>query len=135
MALLAWSKRYSVGVKALDDQHVAFIGFLNELHAAMLKGQAGSIAGPLLAKLTRLAQEHFDTEERLFASTQYPAQAEHRALHQELTRQVGEHVARFKQGDTGVHLELLRFMRDWLRQHMAEEDQKYTEWLNEHGVR
>ena len=135
MALLAWSKRYSVGVKALDDQHVAFIGFLNELHAGMLKGQAGSIAGPLLEKLTGYVREHFDTEERLFASTHYPAQAEHRALHQDLTRQVGEYAARFRQDDGSVYLELLRFMRDWLRKHMVEEDQKYTQWLNGHGIR
>jgi len=135
MALMTWGEKYSVGVKALDDQHAAFVGALNELHASILKGQAGVVAGPLLERLTHHVQEHFETEERLFARTNYPGLAEHCALHQELTRQVREHTARFRQDDSSVHMELLRFMRDWIRQHMVEEDQKYTAWLNGHGIR
>jgi len=135
MALLTWSSKYFVGVKTLDDQHAAFMGLLNELHAAMMKGQAGSVAGPLLKRLVRLIEEHFSTEKKMFASTQYPEQARHVDLHKDLRRQVERYLSRFKDGDTTLYLELLRFMRDWLSQHMVEEDQKYTRWLNDHGIR
>ena len=39
MALLTWNSKYSVGVKPLDSQHTVLFGLLNDLHAAMLKGQ------------------------------------------------------------------------------------------------
>jgi hemerythrin len=34
-----------------------------------------------------------------------------------------------------MYLEMLKFLRDWLSNHVVEEDQKYQPWLNEHGVR
>ena len=135
MALLTWTSKYSVGVKALDEQHTAFMGLLNELHAAMMKGEANAVAGPLLNRLIGLVRQHFSSEEALFQSTKYPEAVRHSALHQDLNRQIEQYMARFKQGDRALYLELLRFLRDWLSQHMLEEDQKYTEWLHEHGVR
>ena len=40
MALLTFDKTYSVGIQFVDDQHASLFDALNELHAAMLKGQA-----------------------------------------------------------------------------------------------
>ena len=135
MALIAWSSKYSVGVRNLNDQHKEVINLLNELHAAMLKGQAQSVAGVLLPKIQRHAKEHFSTEERLMESTKFSGLAEHRAEHQALLARVDTCAARHKQGDGSVYLELLNFMRDWLTHHMQKVDQKYTAWFNEQGIR
>ena len=43
MALLTWDGKYSVGVKPMDSQHTVLFGLLNDLHAAMMKGQAQSL--------------------------------------------------------------------------------------------
>jgi hemerythrin len=134
MALLRWSKKYSVGVKAFDDQHVKLLKRLNELHAAMLKGKGQSVAGPILHRLTVGAGEHFSNEERLMESTKYPGFTEHRAIHKELVCKVGEFLARYEQGDQAMYPELLRFMGNWLHEHMLTVDKQYTLWLNEHGV-
>ncbi|MFZ1087098.1 MAG: bacteriohemerythrin [Terracidiphilus sp.] len=135
MGLISWSSKYSVGVKNLDDQHKKLIEYLNELHAAMLKGQAQSAAGALLPKMLSHAREHFSTEERLMESTKYSGLAEQRAEHGALLARIDEYAARHKRGDKAVYLELLNFMRDWLTQHMLQVDKKYTAWLNEHGIR
>ena len=135
MALLKWTKKHSVGVKAFDDQHVNLVKILNELHAAMLKGQAQSVAGPLIKKLTNYVLEHFSTEEGLMEETKFPGLSEHRAEHQDATCKVGEFMSRYEQGDQAMYPELLRFVRDWLHEHMLIVDKKYTQWLNEHGVR
>ena len=123
-----------MAVKTLDEQHAAFMGLLNEFHAAMLKGEAHSAAGPLLIRLIGLVRQHFSSEEALFDSTKYPHAAHHRALHQDLNRQVDGYMARFKQGDRTLYPELLRFLREWLSKHLLEEDQKYAQWLHEHGA-
>jgi hemerythrin len=134
MALLSWSKRYSVGVKALDDQHAEFIGLLNDLHDAMMAGKVETAAGPLLEKVMAGATRHFAAEEELMASTQYPGLAEHRAKHQELLRQVEGFTARSQQGDSSMYFPLLLFLRDWLTGHIIQVDQQYTEWMNTHGI-
>lgn len=134
MALITWGRKHSVGVKVLDDQHKVLIESLNEFHAAMIKGQAQTVAAPLLEKLVKHARDHFSDEERMMQTTNYPGLPQHRALHQDITRRVGEYQQLAKRGDSTMYLPLLHFMRDWLNDHLTQEDQKYSSWLNEHGI-
>ena len=135
MALLNWNRRrYSVGVAKLDDQHAIFIGNLNRLHAAMIRGKGKQITGPLLEALIAAAREHITAEEELMASTNYPGLGEHRGEHKTLTAKFEELQAQHGRGDTAVSIELLRFMRDWISTHMLEEDRKYAPWIQSHCV-
>ena len=99
MPLLAWNGSYSVGVKTIDQQHSVLFGIVNELHAAMMKGQAQSVVGPLLDKLVKYTHEHFAYEERMMDAAKYPGLVTHRAHHADLTRQVGEFMTRYKRGE------------------------------------
>ena len=135
MALLTWNNKFSVGVQSLDDQHKRLIGILNELHAAMMKGQAQSVAGPLLDKLLNYALEHFSTEERMMSDAKFAGLAQHRASHQELAGNVGDYVVRYRKGDSAMYVQLLNFLRDWLTNHMQKEDQEYGPSLNRLGIR
>lgn len=135
MAFMNWDDRLSVGVKALDEQHKVLVESVNKLHTAMLKGQARSVVGELLNTLAKYTVDHFATEEKLMISTQYPDLALHKLQHQELTRQVGEHVARFDKGDITLSVGLLNFLSDWLVNHIQGDDKKYGPWLNSHGVK
>jgi len=135
LVLLTWSSKYSVGVRALDDQHRRLVGILNALHAAMLKGQAQKIAGPLLDDLLIYTRDHFSTEERMMSEAGFPGLAEHRAKHQELGGQVGDYVIRYRKGDSTIYIQLLIFLRDWLANHIQKEDLEYGPCLNAHGMR
>jgi len=130
-----WSDKYSVGVRALDEQHTGLFQTLNDLHAAMLKGQAQSLTGPLLRKLVEYTRRHFAAEESMLVSTRYPELAAHREKHRELTKQVEEYVSRFEKGEITLNLSLMNFLRDWLTNHIQKTDKEYGPWLNEHGVR
>jgi len=135
MALLTWNSRYSVGVKALDGQHTVLFGILNDLHAAMMKGDAQSLTGPLLRKLANYTKEHFAAEERMMTTAKYPGLDAHRIQHRDLNKQVAEYIARFDRGEVTLNLHLLKFLRDWLTNHIQKVDCEYGPWLNEHGVR
>jgi hemerythrin len=134
MPLMTWNDRYSVGVKAIDGQHSVLFDIINELHAAMLKGQAQSVTGPLLHKLVKYTHEHFAAEEKLMASVNYMGLASHKVLHRDLVKQVEEYIVRFEKGEIAVNVDLLNFLRDWLTKHILKTDHEYGPWLNEHGV-
>jgi len=134
MALMNWSDKYSVGVRTLDEQHTGLFQTLNDLHAAMLKGQAQSLTGPLLRKLVEYTRRHFAAEEAMLVSTRYPELASHREKHRDLTKQVEEYVARFEKGEITLNLALMNFLRDWLTNHIQKTDKEYGPWLHEHGV-
>ena len=134
MALLTWSKRYSVGVDAWDQEHSILFGILNDFHSSMLKGQAQAVAGLLLNKLMDYTRQHFSTEERMMTEAHHPRLDHPRALHHELTAQVVEFTGRYKHGDQSMYLPLRKFMRDWLDNHVLKEDRECAAWLNQHGI-
>jgi hemerythrin len=135
MALLTWSSKYSVKVESLDRQHTVLFGILNDLHEAMMKGQAQKMTGELLRKLVKYTREHFTAEEALMVSTGYPELAQHRIKHRDLIKQVDEFSACYERGETSLNLQLMNFLRDWLSNHIQNEDQKYCPWMNDHGKR
>jgi hemerythrin-like metal-binding protein len=135
MALLNWGQNYSVGVQAIDGQHKVLFDIVNELHGAMLKGQAQTLTGPLLRKLAKYTQEHFTAEEAAMASAMYPGLADHKIKHRDLIKQVDDYIARFDKGEVTLNLHLLNFLRDWLATHIQKTDKEYGPWLNERGIR
>jgi hemerythrin-like metal-binding protein len=135
MSLVVWSDKLSVGVKSIDDQHAVLFETINDLHAAMLKGQSRSVVGPLLRTLVDYTCEHFTAEEAMMEAARYPSLAAHRVKHSDLTKQVEEYVTRYESGDTTLSIQLSGFLSDWLTKHILSTDQEYGPWLNEHGVR
>jgi len=135
MAFMNWNDKLSVGVETLDNQHKVLIETLNELQAAMMKGQARAVAAKILNELIQYTRDHFAAEEAMMEQTKYSALAAHRIAHRELTKQVEDYVARLEKGDITLGVHLLNFLSDWLTKHIQGEDQKYGPWMNEHGVR
>ena len=134
MALLRWTKKYSVGVNALDVEHAAFFRCLNKLHAAMMQGKGKSVTEPLLRSLPAGAFDHFASEELLMKTTNYPGLADHRARHEEFNRHLNELGALIERGDRGLSILLLTFMREWIASHIQKDDKAYAPWLHKHGV-
>ncbi len=134
MALLTWNSKYSVGVKSLDGQHTVLFDTLNDLHAAMMKGQAQTMTGPILRKLVDYTRTHFKAEEGMLAASKYPGLAAHCKLHADLMKQVEDYSARFERGEITLNLHLINFLRDWLTNHIQKTDHEYGPWLNDHGM-
>lgn len=135
MSLLTWNDSYSVGVKTIDQQHSGLFAMVNELHTAMMNGQAKNVVGSLLGKLVKYTLEHFAYEERMMAAAQYPNAAAHHTRHADLTQKVEEFMARYKRGDTTVNIELLQFLGDWLTKHILREDKQYGPYLTRNGLK
>jgi hemerythrin-like metal-binding protein len=134
MALMSWNSSYSVGVKSIDGQHTVLFDILNDLHGAMMTGQAASLTGPILKKLVTYTREHFAAEEAMLAKTKYPGLAEHQVKHRDLIKQVEDYSARFDRGEITLNLHLLNFLRDWLTNHIQKVDHEYGPWLNKNGI-
>jgi hemerythrin-like metal-binding protein len=135
MALLTWNQNYSVKVPTIDSQHKVLFDILNELHAAMMNGQAQNLTGPILHKLADYTHTHFAAEEAKMASAKYPGLDGHKIKHRELVKQVEEYVLRYDKGEVTLNLKLLNFLRDWLTDHIQKTDMAYSSCLVEHGTR
>ena len=135
MALITWSDKLSVGIRTIDAQHGVLVDTLNELHDAMLKGQAKSMTEPILRNLLAYTRDHFSAEEAMMAAAEYPDLAEHCVKHRDLTKKIENDIERFERGEIGPNLHLLNFLRDWLTNHIQKVDGAYGPCLAANGFR
>ncbi|MBA4407716.1 hemerythrin [bacterium] len=134
MALLNWSDNYSVRVREIDTQHKKLIDLINTLHDGMKSGKGKEVLGGILNELVAYTVYHFGFEEKLFDKYGYPETIIHKRQHADLIAQVKKFVDSYNSGDGVLTIELMNFLRDWLTQHIAGSDKKYSDFFNGKGV-
>lgn len=134
MPLINWDDSYSVHITKIDEQHKGLVKLVNELHDAMSQGAATSVLGKVLSSLVSYTIVHFNTEEELLRSYNYPDLDKHKAEHDKLTGQVKDFESKFKEGKSTITYELMDFLSDWLINHILDSDKKYSAYLASRGV-
>lgn len=130
MALIKWSSTLEVGIPEIDEQHKKLVAIVNALHDAMLKGHAREIMGKALDEVVDYTVYHFATEERLFGEKKYPRAAAHKQLHDELTATAKKLRADVASGKSIISHEVMRFLRDWLQDHIMSEDREFGRFVS-----
>ena len=135
MPLLEWNDAlYSVGVKAIDDQHKKLVGMLNQLHEVQRDRPSAGVTNQVLSDLIAYTDYHFRTEEDLMRNHEYPDGRKHKAKHDTLRQTALGLQADFRSGKRAVSVELSHFLRDWLAHHIQGTDKQPGVFLNRGGV-
>jgi hemerythrin len=78
---------------------------------------------------------HFAREEKFFAQTGYAGSAAHKQEHDTLTQQVLDVQQKYMSGaSAALSIDVLRFLKNWLINHIQGSDQKYRPHLNAKGI-
>lgn len=134
MALITWKNDYSVGVAEIDAQHKIIIKFINDLNDAMSQGKGKEALGTILGGLIEYTATHFAHEERYFDQFNYHETLRHKAEHKALVDNVVALKGKFDAGSLSLSIETMNFLKNWLTNHIAIVDKKYTTCFNENGV-
>jgi hemerythrin-like metal-binding protein len=132
---IEWSPALSVGLESIDGQHRVLVAYINQLSSAILRGQPGSVLGQVLSGLDGYTRIHFRHEERLFKMHGWDEGTEHADTHRAFERQLQDFQQRFAAGDTSLAMAVMKFMIQWLGEHILLDDMAYSPFLKEHGVR
>ncbi len=135
MAVFQWNEKLSVGVQKFDDQHKRLVQMVNELQEAMLASKGREASKKVLDQLVQYTVTHFKDEESAMAAAKFPGLAQHKIEHEKLCNQVLDYKKRVDGGDLSVTVELLKFLRGWLVDHITKTDMAYGVHLNGVGVR
>lgn len=134
MALMEWNNNFSVNIKEIDDQHKKLFTMVNELHDAMKAGKGSDVTGKVLVGLVQYVASHFALEEKFMKEHSYPDYPKHKSEHDALTKQALDLQNQFKAGKPVLTVELLKFLREWLTNHILVTDKKYAPYLNSKGI-
>ncbi len=134
MALMTWNESLSVNVKEFDEQHKKLVGMLNDLHDAMKQGKGSDVTGQVLSGLIQYVASHFAAEEKLMQANAYPEYLKHKKEHDALTKQAVDLQKQFQEAKPVLTVELMKFLKDWLSNHILGTDKKYGPYFNGKGI-
>jgi hemerythrin len=132
---LDWDTSFATGVSKYDEQHKVLFNMVNDLADAMQQKKSKEAVGRVLNGLAEYTINHFADEERNFAQTHYPEEAQHKALHKKLLDQVTELIGKFNAGEPLIAQDVINFLQDWLINHIKGVDKRYGPHLNKSGIR
>jgi len=135
MSLINWSSNFSVEVEEIDQQHKMLLKRINELHEATLAGEEKTVLGKLINQLTVYAAFHFAKEEHYFDMFGYPETNIHKKQHDDFERKVTQFEHEFKAGRQDLSMDVIRFLAEWLINHIRGSDQKYVLFFKERGLK
>jgi len=136
MKTIIWRDEYSVGVKALDEQHLKIVQLINNLikHHDADADADSEIISEALDEMIKYIQQHLDYEEKLLKENNYPDFSDHASGHLKYIEQVTQLSFKMMAGDNNIRVELLKFLNNWWEEHILIEDQKYQPYFEQKGI-
>ncbi len=133
MARIEWNDSLSVGNGELDSQHKELMRLYNELHETLVSGspeQTSATKKVTIDALVAYAVHHFSMEEEYLKSIGYPGRHGHHRLHQEFGAKVFALKRDLEADQTVLTTSLMKFMRNWIYEHIAEKDRDYARFVD-----
>lgn len=134
MELIEWNEKYSLNIKVLDEQHRILIDMVNELYIAINEGKGNLVLGDMLSRLISYSIEHFTTEEKYFEQYSYPEANFHKEEHLNFIQKVTDFRDSFDEGKMGLSIDVLNFLKTWVKTHIFGSDRKFGPFFNERGL-
>ena len=130
MKAITWNSAMSVGVKALDADHKALIGMINDLDQAITTNETLAVIVAIVHRLVDYTDYHFEREEAMMRACGYPGFEMHCLEHRAIKSRIRDFRRTFDDNVIGgADRRLMAFMLDWLRNHILKSDINYRPFL------
>lgn len=124
-----WEDKYSVNSDILDEQHKKLFKLVNELYDAFTTGGHKEILGDIIENLHAYTIYHFTEEEKLIQRCGSKLHPDHLLEHDDFIKKIAEEKQKFAISKDSVTYGLMRFLGNWLTEHIMDTDQQYVEVL------
>ncbi len=132
--------QYKIGNEKIDEQHSQLVAILVNM-AKLIKNdgkknekQIEEEMNILLSSLRSYTQSHFQYEERHMEKMKYPDLEAHKNMHKGFVEKIFEiqkNALKQKKEKALVLREMASYLKDWLMNHILNEDKKYCHFEQE----
>jgi hemerythrin len=130
MAYMTLSGAYNIGLPSIDGEHAELMDLINQIHEGLHAHASQDELKKLFQRLTDCASTHFWREEMQFVETGYPDAAIHTHKHEHLMMILSCFQSGVDRTGRAVSVEdQLGFLRDWLLDHIDNEDRQLGNYL------
>lgn len=131
MEKIEWSDKFSVGISVLDEQHKQLIGMINLLVEFSNESLVSESITKTLRKITQYAVTHFEDEERIMIEQSYSDYIRHSAQHTSFIMKIASVHSINIMSDDDMSITIVEYLREWLTDHILEEDMKYKQFYKD----
>ncbi|MFO8002299.1 MAG: bacteriohemerythrin [Marinilabilia sp.] len=124
--MIKWTNDYKVNIPEIDKEHHSLFEMLNEFYKGIEDGSSKEKLADLIKGLLDYAKVHFSNEEDYMKSIGFPGLEKHREEHQAFIRKASEFYDKFTSGKLILSLEVTNFIKEWIANHIKEEDKQYA---------
>ena len=133
MSIIKWTEELEIGIESIDDQHRHLIEVINELHLGVKHHEDNGVILPLIDKLHRYADVHFNEEEVLLNKHNFPGRLDHAEEHKEFIAKVDELKSRCESSKEMLTVDVRNFLLGWFFHHIRINDMEYKAFLMQIG--
>jgi len=134
MFFLSWESKYELGIKSVDDDHKKLVAIIDELLGALSQGKGKEVVLPIIKKLEDYTLFHFRREEFYMKCANYAELPSHLVEHKRFVDRIKELKEKSMQNDASVSVELMKFLKEWLINHIQVTDKRYEQLLKKSGI-
>jgi hemerythrin len=128
--MMKWKAKYALGIEEIDKQHRVLLDCMTTIEDAIQAGDRWSAVHFGIVQLRDYARVHFTVEETVFKMHQYPGTDEHIRQHQVFMGHLHDIEQKTLAADD-LKQDLLKFLRDWLVQHILSADRDYARHIGQ----
>ena len=129
-----WTDALSVNVREIDDQHRRLVDMINTLYQSMAEKKGQDAQKAVIREMVEYAAAHFTLEETSMRKFGYAKTAVHSREHAAFTKKAAELSERSRAAGFILTIEVLEFLKDWLRRHIMGVDRQYMDCFARHGL-
>ncbi len=128
---IKWNPLYDTKHKIIDEQHRELVNIINDLYFSTIDHKANKNEAFINAakRCIEYTQYHFKTEEKIMDIINYSDAENHRAMHREFYNEVINQIKNYQEGQPFIANKLVKYLKDWLLEHIAFRDKILVEEL------
>lgn len=131
MTYMTLGETYSIGLQSIDGEHRELMDLINQIHEALHTPAPQGEVKEMFHRLAACVSTHFWQEESQFVGTGYLDATLHARKHEHLTTVLSCFQSGIDRMGRSVSFEdQLSFVRDWLLDHITNEDQQFADYIS-----
>lgn len=129
---IAWSDDLLTHVDVIDADHRKLFVLANGIFASVSLGS--DAVDSAMGELWNYTKVHFGREEDSMRQTEYPRRTAHKKEHEDLLARFDYLTERLAaSGPEAIGDDVIRFMEEWLKDHIMSFDKQYADYLRASG--
>ncbi len=130
-----WNESYIAGVEVFDENHKKLFALLSKLqHCDEGSQESDEVISKTLKELREYTNDHFPQEEKVLEENNYNGIEQQKKDHAYFISKIKDYGCMYLGGSKPQLTDIIKFLNEWIQEHILDCDYRFTCFLKEKKV-